>query len=111
MKTLSKSINLPITAVLPAHDRYDGYCRALEEAGLEPNPSLLAFGGFSYESGYSGARQLLASGIDFDAVIVPNDRCGAGILNSLQEQGFNVPGQVSLVCLDSGLIAKVMSPG
>lgn len=93
-----------------AHDRYDGYCRALEEAGLEPNPSLLAFGGFSYESGYSGARQLLASGIDFDAVIVPNDRCGAGILNSLQEQGFNVPGQVSLVCLDSGLIAKVMSP-
>ncbi len=93
-----------------AHDRYEGYCRALREAGLEPNPSLLAFGGFSYEAGYSCARQLLASDIDFDAVIVPNDRCGAGILNSLQEQGFNVPSQVSLVCLDSDLVAKVMSP-
>lgn len=93
-----------------AHDRFTGYCRALREAGLEPNPSLLAFGGFSYESGYSCARQLLASTVDFDAVIVPNDRCGAGVLNSLQQQGFNVPGQVSLVCLDSDLIAKVVSP-
>ena len=93
-----------------AYDRYTGYCRALREAGLEPDPSLLLFGGFSYDSGYSCIRQLLVSGIDFDAIIVPNDRCGAGVLNSLQEQGFNVPSQVSLVCLDSDLIAKVISP-
>lgn len=93
-----------------AYDRYSGYCRALREAGLEIDPSLLAFGGFSYESGYACARRLLASGADFDAVIVPNDRCGVGFLNLLQEQGFRVPGQVSLVCLNGDLISKIVSP-
>ena len=93
-----------------AYDRYAGYCRALREAGLEPNPSLLMFGGFSYDSGYACIKQMLVLGVSFDAVIVPNDRCGAGVLNFLQEQGFNVPSQISLVCLDSDLIAKVVSP-
>lgn len=93
-----------------AYDRYSGYCRALEEAGLVADPALLAFGGFSYDSGYSCARKLLASGADFDAVIVPNDRCGVGFLNLLQEQGFRVPGQVSLVCLNGDLISKIVSP-
>mgnify|MGYP002510113431 CR=1 FL=1 len=93
-----------------AYDRYTGYCRALEEAGLEPDPSLLVFGGMSYESGYDCAQQLLRADTDFDAVIVPNDRCGAGVLRALQAQGFHVPSQVSLICLNSGLIAKMVSP-
>lgn len=91
-------------------DCYTGYCMALEEAGLKPDPSLLAFGGMSYESGCDCTQQLLSSGAYFDAVIAPNDRCGAGVLNSLLAQGFRVPSQVSLVCLDSDLIAKVVSP-
>ena len=93
-----------------AYDRYAGYCRALEEVGLEPDPSLLLFGGMTFESGYDCAQQLLRSNTDFDAVIVPNDRCGAGVLNALLAQGFRVPSQVSLICLDSGLIAKAVSP-
>ncbi|MDO4492459.1 MAG: LacI family DNA-binding transcriptional regulator [Clostridia bacterium] len=93
-----------------AHDSYAGYCRALREFGLEPDPSLITFGGFSYDSGYAAARELLGKGVDFDAFITPNDRCGAGVLNSLTEQGIGVPAQVSLVCLDCDLIAKVISP-
>ena len=64
----------------------------------------------TFESGYDCAQQLLRSNTDFDAVIVPNDRCGAGVLNALLAQGFRVPSQVSLICLDSGLIAKAVSP-
>lgn len=94
-----------------AFDRYSGYCRALEEVGIsDPNPDLLAFGGMSYESGFDCAQQLLCSGANFDAVIMPNDRCGAGMLNALQVQGFQVPHQISLVCLDSDLIGQVVSP-
>ena len=43
-------------------------------------------------------------------MIVPNDRCGVGFLNLLQEQGFRVPSQVSLVCLNGDLISKIVSP-
>ena len=94
-----------------AFDRYYGYCRALEEVGISnPDPNLLSFGGMSYESGFDCAQQLLCSGADFDAVIIPNDRCGAGMLNALQAQGFQVPDQISLVCLDSDLVGQVVSP-
>lgn len=92
------------------YDSFTGYCRALEEAGIQMNPSLLAFGGMDYQSGVDCAKQFLCSDTHFDAVIAPNDRCGAGILNSLQAQGFHVPSHISLLCLDSDLIAKVVSP-
>ena len=100
----------PIRGRFSTYDRYDGYCRALREAGLTPDPKLIAFGEFSYESGYQCARQLLAGSRSFDAVIAPNDRSGAGVLKLLVEQGFHVPEQVSIACLNSSLIAQVVSP-
>lgn len=109
-EALMEECRAPHQGCFTTCDAYSGYCRALDEAGLQPNPSLLAYGGMSYESGRNCARQLLCSDTDFDAVIVPNDRCGAGMMNALQAQGFHVPSQVSLVCLDSDLIAKVVSP-
>ena len=102
--------NRPNRGRFTAYDRYSGYCRALREMGIEPDPSLVTFGGFSYESGFQTGRRFMASNTDFDAIIAPNDRCGAGVLNSLRSQGFRVPEQISLVCLDSDLIAKVVSP-
>lgn len=92
------------------YDRYTGYCRALAEVGLSPDPELIAFGDYSYESGYRCARKLLSSPVTFDAVLAPNDRVGAGFLNMLREQGILVPQQVSLVCMNGGLISEVISP-
>lgn len=93
-----------------AYDRYAGFCKALEEENMEPDPSLIVFGGFSYESGYESARQLLASSVSFDAVLAPNDRCGAGVLKILRQQGLHVPEQVSIVCLNGGVLSDTMSP-
>jgi len=100
----------PICGRFSTYDRYDGYCRALREAGLSPDPNLIAFGEFSYESGYQCARQLLSGSRPFDAIIAPNDRSGAGALKLLMEQGFRVPDQISIACLNSSLIAQVITP-
>jgi len=100
----------PIRGRFSTYDRYDGYCRALREAGLVPDPKLIAFGEFSYESGYQCARQLLSSSHSFDAIIAPNDRSGAGALKLLVEQGFRIPDQISIACLNSSLIAQVVTP-
>lgn len=100
----------PARGFFSAYDRYAGYCAALAEEGLAPDPELVLFGGFSYESGCASARQLLASSVDFDSVVAPNDRCGAGVLKILGEQGLRVPQQISLICLNGGLISEVVSP-
>lgn len=105
-----REYNSPARSYFVAYDRYEGFCKALAEENMEPDPSLVLFGGFSYESGCESARQLLASSARFDAIIAPNDRCSAGILNILREQGFRVPEQVSVVCLNGGLISDVVSP-
>lgn len=92
------------------YDRFDGYCRALEEEGLSPEKDLIFFGTFSYESGCGITRRLLASAVEFDAVLAPNDRVGAGVLKVLREQGFRVPGDASIVCLTGSLISDMVYP-
>ena len=93
-----------------AYDRYDGFCQALAEEGLSPDPALTLFGGFSYESGYAAVRQLLGAAINFDAILAPNDRVGAGAMRMLREQGLRVPEQVSILCLNGSILSELVSP-
>jgi len=100
----------PSRCYFSVYDRFDGYCQALEEEGLAPEKNLIFFGAFSYESGCSITRQLLASPVEFDAILAPNDRVGAGVLKVLREQGFRVPEDVSIVCLTGSLISDMVYP-
>ena len=108
--TFMDAYQSPAQGTCTAFDRYTGYAQALEEEGLSVDPGLIIFSGFSHESGYASAQQLLASPRDFDGVLVPNDRCATGVLRMLREQGLSVPGQVSVICFNGGLIANVVSP-
>ena len=92
------------------YDRYDGFCRALAEEGLSPDQALTLLSGYSYESGYDSARRLLSSAADFDAILAPNDRVGAGAMRMLREQGLRVPEQVSILCLNGGILSTMLSP-
>lgn len=100
----------PAQGACTAFDRFTGYRQALEEEGLEVMPSLIVFSGFSHESGYASAQELLASFQAFDAVLVSNDRCATGVLRLFREQRITVPEQVSLICFNGGLISSVVSP-
>lgn len=100
----------PAQGACTAFDRYTGYCRALAEEGLSVDPDLIMFSGFSHESGYASAQELLARPREFDAVLVSNDRCATGVLRLFHEQGIQVPGQVSIICFNGGLMSSVVSP-
>ncbi len=108
--TFLKAYNSPARGAFTAFDRYTGYCQALEEEGLSVDPNLIVYGGFSHEDGYASAQALLASAHDFDAVLIPNDRCATGVLKLLNEQGLHVPNQISLICFNGGLMANVVNP-
>lgn len=91
-------------------DRYTGYRRALDEEGIEYDPSLVVLCGYSYEAGYEAARELLERMIEVDSVIAANDLVAAGVIAFFTDQGVNVPDQISVVGYDNNLIAPITIP-
>lgn len=79
-----------------AVDRLDGYRDVL----LETDPTLVAEGAFTVESGARAMSELLERRPDLDAVFAANDLMATGALRVLRAHGITVPGQVALVGFD-----------
>jgi len=90
--------------------RYHGYAEALRDAGLEA-PAALQVNAFSTEqSGAAAARELIARGESFDAIVAASDLIAIGALRALQESGIEVPRDVSLVGFDDIAAAGQVNP-
>jgi LacI family transcriptional regulator len=89
---------------IPGHrdavDRYDGYVRALTDAGLPVDPRLVVAGNFEEQSGAHGVQKLLARRVRFTALFAGNDQMAYGALQALARRGLRVPQDVSVVGFD-----------
>jgi LacI family transcriptional regulator len=83
-----------------ATERYQGYVRALREAGLPQPPELVVEGDFLEGSGIAGVQTLLARGVRFTAIFAANDQMAAGARLALYRREMRVPEDVSLVGFD-----------
>jgi len=92
------------------HQRYLGYCAALEKAGLEADSDLQADAESTEESGYQAARRLLESGKPFDAFFGSSDLIAIGGTKALQDAGFKVPGDIAVVGFDDIPTAAYFNP-
>ncbi len=95
---------------LAAVDRLDGYRTSLARHGLVFREELVFRGNFDRESGEATCRELLASGVRFDAIFAGNDDMAGGALGVLRDGGIRVPEDVPLVGFDDLLLAPVLSP-
>ncbi len=81
--------------------RYEGVKRALVQNGLEPDPHLLVqVEGHDEEHALKAVSQLVMSNTAFTAVIAFNDMMALGALSALDELGFAVPDDVSVIGFD-----------
>lgn len=81
--------------------RLDGYRAALAEAGIPFDSALVAeVGGWFRAEGAESMRRLLASGVEFDAVVAFNDLIGLGAMRVMQEAGLRIPDDVSVIGFD-----------
>lgn len=85
-----------------AHVRYAGYRRALERAGLEPDPELLVtVDRYNRAEGSRAIEELLQRGARFDGVFCFNDSLALGALHTLAVHGIGVPGDVMVMGFDN----------
>ncbi len=90
--------------------RFRGLCQAMEKAGLEADPALQFDAITTEEAGYSAARELLASGQNFDSIFAASDLIAIGAMRALSEAGLNVPDDVAVVGFDDIPAASLTSP-
>ncbi len=93
-----------------AADRLRGYRRALAQAGIDFDESLLGEGDWSHESGYRAAACLLQMPERPTALFAPNDRMAAGAMAAAFDAGLRVPDDVAVVGFDDGPLAQYVRP-
>jgi DNA-binding LacI/PurR family transcriptional regulator len=93
-----------------AADRADGYRRALQDAGLAVDETLIHYGRFQPESGYDMAARLLELPDRPTAVATGNDFIALGAIKAFRDAGLSVPSDISMVTFDVAPENLVVDP-
>lgn len=89
-----------------AHDRFEGYRRALREANLEADDKLVFQAGGTIEDGTKAALQMLNENCHATAVQAVNDLVAIGCATTLLKQGLKIPEDMSVAGFGNMLAAE-----
>lgn len=82
--------------------RLKGYEEAVTAAGLTYDPALVRSTTLWHRAnGAEAARELIESGVEFDAVFGLNDALTLGAMRALQESGRRIPDDVAVIGFDN----------
>lgn len=96
---------------IAAIGRREGYNRALQEAGIAPDPSIVLAGRADASHGYAAATQLLARATPPTAIFCATDRIAMGAYDAIKERGLRIPDDISVVGFDDQqLISEHLRP-
>lgn len=102
-----------ITAYLTrqfARQRLEGYLEALRENGIARDDLLIIEADDLYSDSGSQAAERLLKLTSFSAIFATNDLLAAGALKTLQEHGFLVPEDVSIIGFDDLSLCRLTTP-
>jgi len=89
-----------------AHERFEGYRRALREAGLEVDDKLVFQSGSTIEDGSKAALQMLNEGCHPTAIQAVSDLVAIGCAEMLLQQGIKIPDDISIAGYGNILAAE-----
>jgi DNA-binding LacI/PurR family transcriptional regulator len=91
------------------NQRYEGYCQAMEEAGLSVVEPLEIH--FNYDNAYQVTQQLLQDNqFSYDGVFAASDTIALGMVRALGEANVAVPKDVAVVGYDDISVAAFTHP-
>jgi DNA-binding LacI/PurR family transcriptional regulator len=98
------------TDSIVGRERIGGYIQALVESGLQTENALIYQAAFDFDTGFRGARQLLALKEPPTGLFCANDTIAFGAMKWLREAGLSVPGDIGIVGFDDIDASALMHP-
>lgn len=83
---------------------------ACAQFDLPQDDRLIVYGRHVYDGGFAAAQQILASRVNFDALIASNDESAIGAMDALKEAGARIPDDVAVIGFDNRLEGAVQQP-
>ena len=80
--------------------RHEGFVRALQARGLEPDESLVHFVPPRSQRGTAHTRGLLEREDPPDALLVGSGGLAGGVVRAIREHGWRIPDDIQLACFD-----------
>lgn len=93
-----------------AVERYDGYKKALHEANIALDPTLIVYGDYTETGGLNSFKKLMSQGRNFTALICANDEMASGAMKQARDMGLNIPQDMSIVGFDNTSFAQYLYP-
>lgn len=81
-------------------NRYEGYCKVMQEAGLKPSAQTLGLSDNTFFNGLKSIEMALEQKVPITAVLAGNDDIAHGVWEGLLKAGLDVPRDVSLIGFD-----------
>jgi LacI family transcriptional regulator len=98
---IDESLGFPVW-----HHRYQGYCQALEEANLLPQPDYYCQGSCSFEQSRQKAMGLLKLANPPTAIITDSDKLVVNILEAAREMSLTIPPDLSIISFEDTELAQ-----
>lgn len=93
-----------------ARQRCDGFCLALQNAGITVDPQLIKEGNYTPASGYEAMQNLLSHSPDMTAVFVASDVVAMGAIQAIKQAGLRIPQDIAVAGFDDILLARYFDP-
>ncbi|WP_225622241.1 ribose operon transcriptional repressor RbsR [Musicola keenii] len=93
-----------------AHNRLEGYRKAMHQAGLVIPEGYEVTGDFEFETGFRAMESLLALPERPHAVFACNDAMAVGAYRALYQAGLSVPHDMAVIGYDDIELARYLSP-
>ena len=93
-----------------ANSRRQGYEAAMSEMELPIPPDLMMERGFSQEDGYEMGKAFARMTLLPTGICCANDQIALGLINAVQEAGYEVPNMLSVTGMDDIPYARTSNP-
>ena len=93
-----------------SQDRTAGYQRALQEAGISFDETMVIEGDWSATSGQSALQAFVEDGRIPTAVFAQNDRMAMGVLRAARDANLSIPSQLAVIGVDDMPLSSYFDP-
>lgn len=101
--------NAPVEYIT-AHNRLDGYRKQIESCGYCYDETLVRYGNFDPDSGYTAMTSLLQLNNPPSAVFVASDVVAFGVVAAIRNHGYRIPDDIAIVSFDDVPMARYVDP-